>query len=564
MLKKTLAMLLCAALLCSLAGVGLAAETPDYLNLDTYYPFVKEEYKDQVSLDFAIIVSTDYSEKPEERYYWQLMEKVFNLKCNVTQVTNRDEYVTLTFTANDLPDIILGAGLTNSQLYNFGVVEGQLLDVAPYLSEELTPQLMKLFEQYPDVKAGITLPNGAIYAFPYIIARDNPETYAVSSINVDMLKELGYEEKPHTLEELTEMLYAFKSLGDDVLPICGSWKSNNPSGMILRAMGYEVGKQEDETGALISVRNGKAVLPGADAAFKPYLELMHKFYVDGIIHKDFFTNDNIVLQAQTAEKRVGFMASNIYGTNPNPEFYLQFESLPVLSSEYNSEAFAVSNCYYSFGGCVISAKTKYPELCIRWADWMMTSEGTNAAWVGACKNNETLMLEGWGGWYMNENYSRCDVDRENNPNAWTGAVEYLRQRVAGFNMGSLGYVAEEDAYRQTMSGLPLRLANDTLALDPNYAGFYYRTNAYEEYTPYLRTDISTMKFFFDEDTSDRIVELESVLKDYIENNIAKFVTGARSLDEFDTYLEEVKRQGAEEYVGYYAQAYGEYMANLAK
>ena len=73
-----------------------------------------------------------------------------------------------------------------------------------------------------------------------------------------------------------------------------------------------------------------------------------------------------------------------------------------------------------------------------------------------------------------------------------------------------------------------------------------------------------MKFFFDEDTSDRIVELESVLKDYIENNIAKFVTGARSLDEFDTYLEEVKRQGAEEYVGYYAQAYGEYMANLAK
>ena len=144
------------------------------------------------------------------------------------------------------------------------------------------------------------------------------------------------------------------------------------------------------------------------------------------------------------------------------------------------------------------------------------------------------------------------------------AVEYLRQRVAGFNMGSLGYVAEEDAYRQSMSGLPLRLAKDTWALDPNNAGFYYRTNAYEEYTPYLRTDISTMKFFFDEDTSDRIVELESVLKDYIENNIAKFVTGARSLDEFDTYLEEVKRQGAEEYVSYYAQAYEEYMANLAK
>ena len=41
-----------------------------------------------VELEFGIIVTTDFSEDPNSRYFWKLMEEVFNLKCKVTQVTN--------------------------------------------------------------------------------------------------------------------------------------------------------------------------------------------------------------------------------------------------------------------------------------------------------------------------------------------------------------------------------------------------------------------------------------------------------------------------------------------
>lgn len=566
MSKKLVALLLAAMMLLSLASFASAEATyPEYLNLsETYYPLVKDGYKDKVNIDVAIYVQTDFSVDPYSRYFWQMMDQVFNVHFNVTQVTNLEEYITLTFAADDLPDMILGAGLTPSQIYDYGVVEGQLLDVAPYLTPELAPQMTKLFEQYSDLRATITLPNDAIYCFPYIIAKDNPEIYGIGSINMKMLEEAGMTEKPHTLDQLVEYLYKVKALGDDVIPLAGSWSVTNPAAIILRAMGYEVRNHGEETGAKITVRNGEVVLPGADEEYKAFLALMNQFYNDGIIDKDYFTNDTIVLQAQTAEKRIGVLGDRCYALNSDPNFYLDFESVPVLSSEYCEEAFSVASNYISFGGCVISSKTEYPELLVRWCDWMMTSEGTNAAWVGAHKNNEALMLEGWGGWYMNDKYSRCDVDRETYPDKWTGAVQYLREQVAGFPMGALGYVVEEDWYRQTMSGLEYVDKTETWAKDPMNAGFYYRTNAYEEYTPYLRTDISTINFFFDEDTTDRIIELEAVLKDKIENETAKFITGARSLEEFDTYLEEVRKLGADEYVEYYADAYASFAANLAE
>lgn len=539
---------------------------PEYLNLDSYYPFVKDEYKDQIELNIAIIVTTDFSEDPYTRYYWQLMEKVFNMKCNVTQVTNGQEYLSMAFASDDLPDIIIGAqdNFSGSQLYSYAVLEAQLLNWAPYVDETLMPRLSQVFKEYPDVKAGITFPDGGMYAFPYIMDPKNIEIMGIGEINMELLQKAGISEKPKTLDELTSVLYAFKDLGSDVLPVAGNWENQNPSGIILRALGYETCLDGDSSAISISLKNGKVVLPAADEGFKEYLEVMNQYYKDGIISKDFFTEDLITLQAQCAEKQVGVIARNMGYLNASPEVFQKYEAIPVLTSDANKEGFSVEKCYYTFGGCFISSKTEYPELCLRWADWMMTNEGTHAGWVGGHKNNEQLKVDGYGGWYMDENYSRRDVDRDENPDTWTGAVEYLRQKVAGFNMGSLGYVIGEDAYRQSLSGLKERAPEETWALDPTNAAYFYRTSAHEEYADYLRTDISTMKFFFDEETNDRIIEIESVLMDKMKNEIANFITGTRSLDEFDSYLEELEALGAGEYVSYYEGAYQIYQENLTK
>ena len=555
MKKKILCMLVC--LVVGLSAFGALGEGayPEYLNLDSYYPFVKDGHS--VELEFGIIVTTDFSEDPNSRYFWKLMEEVFNLKCKVTQVTNKDEYVTLSFAANDLPDILIGVELATTQLVNYGMLEGQLLNIEPYLSKELTPRLCDLYEKYPEIKSGTTTPDGAIYTVPYIMDPNNPTLYAVSSINMDMLEETGRTEKPTTLEELVEVLYEFQALGDDVIPLAGSWENANPTSMLLRALGYET-RFFDK----ICLKDGEVVLPAADEGYLAYLTLMNQFYNDGIIEKDFFTNDLITLQAEAAEKRLGVLGSASDGYSADPQFFQQFEALPALSSTNSTRRVATQNNFWSAGGCVISAATEHPELCLRWIDWMMTTEGTHAAWVGAHRDNETLMLDGWGGWYVNENYSRMDVDRETWPDRWTGAVEYLRQEVAAFNMGSLGYTVEEDAYRQSMSGLELRTPQTVWALDPNNAAYYWRTSADQEYTELNEVDISTLLYFFDEDTNDRLIELEALLTPYIESETAKFITGARPLAEFEDYLQEMQDLDAEEYVKYYADSYALYLSNL--
>lgn len=555
MKKKILCMLVC--LVVGLSAFGALGEGayPEYLNLDSYYPFVKDGHS--VELEFGIIVTTDFSEDPNSRYFWKLMEEVFNLKCKVTQVTNKDEYVTLSFAANDLPDILIGVELTTTQLVNYGMLEGQLLNIEPYLSKELTPRLCDLYEKYPEIKSGTTTPDGAIYTVPYIMDPNNPTLYAVSSINMDMLEETGRTEKPTTLEELVEVLYEFQALGDDVIPLAGSWENANPTSMLLRALGYET-RFFDK----ICLKDGEVVLPAADEGYLAYLTLMNQFYNDGIIEKDFFTNDLITLQAEAAEKRLGVLGSSSDGYSADPQFFQQFEALPALSSANSTRRVATQRNFWSAGGCVISAATEHPELCLRWIDWMMTTEGTHAAWVGAHRDNETLMLDGWGGWYVNENYSRMDVDRDTWPDRWTGAVEYLRQEVAAFNMGSLGYTVEEDAYRQSMSGLELRTPQTVWALDPNNAAYYWRTSADQEYTELNEVDISTLLYFFDEDTNDRLIELEALLTPYIESETAKFITGARPLAEFEDYLQEMQDLGAEEYVKYYADSYALYLSNL--
>lgn len=555
MKKKILCMLVC--LVVGLSAFGALGEGayPEYLNLDSYYPFVKDGHS--VELEFGIIVTTDFSEDPNSRYFWKLMEEVFNLKCKVTQVTNKDEYVTLSFAANDLPDILIGVELTTTQLVNYGMLEGQLLNIEPYLSKELTPRLCDLYEKYPEIKSGTTTPDGAIYTVPYIMDPNNPTLYAVSSINMDMLEETGRTEKPTTLEELVEVLYEFQALGDDVIPLAGSWENANPTSMLLRALGYETCFFDK-----ICLKDGEVVLPAADEGYLAYLTLMNQFYNDGIIEKDFFTNDLITLQAEAAEKRLGVLGSSCGGYSVDPQFFQQFEALPALSSANSTRRVATQRNFWSAGGCVISAATEHPELCLRWIDWMMTTEGTHAAWVGAHRDNETLMLDGWGGWYVNENYSRMDVDRDTWPDRWTGAVEYLQQEVAAFNMGSLGYTVEEDAYRQSMSGLELRTPQTVWALDPNNASYYWRTSADQEYTELNEVDISTLLYFFDEDTNDRLIELEALLTPYIESETAKFITGARPLAEFEDYLREMQDLGAEEYVKYYADSYALYLSNL--
>ena len=70
---------------------------------------------------------------------------------------------------DELPDIIMKAALSNSQMFEWGEDE-ILVDIAPYI-DTCMPNFKALLEQYPDIAKAITAPNGAIYGLPRLCWR---------------------------------------------------------------------------------------------------------------------------------------------------------------------------------------------------------------------------------------------------------------------------------------------------------------------------------------------------------------------------------------------------------
>ena len=90
---------------------------------------------------------------------------------------------------------------------------------------------------------------------------------------------------------------------------------------------------------------------------------------------------------------------------------------------------------------------------------------------------------------------------------------------------------------------------------------YFRISQLERLSDYV-TDVYPTMVFFTEDINTRISDLKTVINSYVRAETAKFITGARPLDQFNDYLAELDSLGLQEYLGYYIDYYEAYKANM--
>lgn len=88
---------------------------------------------------------------------------------------------------------------------------GLFLDMTPYLTEELTPNILTMFEEEPDTKVLATTMEGKIFGTPKFQGKW-PSTNTVMFINQNWLDNLGLE-MPTTYTEFKDVLLAFKERG---------------------------------------------------------------------------------------------------------------------------------------------------------------------------------------------------------------------------------------------------------------------------------------------------------------------------------------------------------------
>lgn len=535
------------------------SDVPEYLNLESDLPIIKEGHN--ITLKIAVLHTPDFG-KIEDLHFWNLVKQKMNLNYEVEQIFNRDEYVNLVFASNMLPDVMIGFNIDPMMQINYGMMEKQLLPLSKYINEKYMPNLYSVYEKYPEFKAEVTAPDGEIYTFGTFKMIENPSSYPKQQINTKWLKEAGLE-YAKTLDEFVNIMEAFKSRGSNIIPLGGSAVTMNPFFIIYNSFGYIT---SDSTGTSAALRNGKAVIPAGDRElFGEVLKLLHDFYKKGYISRDFYTLDDNATKALASELRFGVLAGlDAFVVLPEQSEYQQYESFSPFTSQYNSEPLVMGASAVTTGGYAISSKCKYPEVAIRFANYLFSDEGSNMQWVGAVRGSENL-LDGWGGWFLDENYSRLDVDRVENPGKWPNAVEYLRKRVAGFNMGAIGNYMNEWTWRPEACGLEPRNMYEVWKASPDNGDFWWRPSAVDYIMPYAKNGYPSIVFFTKEE-NERIVELKSVIDAHITAECAKFVIGERPVtdSELNAYFNELDALGFKEYLGLYEQAYENYLANLKK
>ncbi len=581
-LKRVLAMILAATMMLSVVACGgkeeAPAEAPTTESSETAAPAETDEFAwlntsgtlpivaegTEKTLRMAIRMDVN-SPNPEDTWFFKFIEEEMNINLEVDKFTkeNISEYIAMMFADGDLPDIIIDGGLGTADLINYGLVEGQIMDLAPYINEKNTPNLYKIYQENPEYKTAVTDGEGHVWSLGYINDPADRGQIARAFLNYDWLEEAGLE-VPTTLDDFLDVLRAFKERGKDVVPMGGAANAAPPLYYIINAFGYNT---QDASGLSIALRDGKVVLPAADKeAWGAYLETLNTMYDEGLIHPDYFTMDGTATSAILAEDRVGFI--------PQAPFVFQADNAKAwwgavpLTSEYNDTPFWPVGNSVSAGKFVVSADCEEPELAMAFADWFFNAENYAMSANGPSSTQTEYHYDMTGGYIVDpETKALSWADIEANPDLYASSNDLLNKKILLQAARVLGLGSKSDALvRMKLSGMEDATDGYPDVSDPAIQGelrkemsnsdgeMLFRSAMEDTMVPYTETGYPYV-VYLDADTALRANNLLVAIKEYVTQETAKFVTGARSLDELDAYYAELDKLGVEEYVQIYADYY---------
>ena len=582
-MKKILSLVLALVLLCGCVPFAQAHEhdrwlpdyvysgeikLPEYMNTESYFPIVKEG--EEITLTLGLVYDDTYTnpDKVKASWFYTWLSQFTGIKFDYMLIPKSalNERKALVFLEEKLPDILMGFKLTETELVTYGDVDQVLLDMTPYIHPDVAPSISLLMDTRPDAKGSVTTPSGKMYTLPQVYSDIDSNGYGKSElmfVRTEWLKEAGYETAPTTLDGFTEMLYKFKANHPDCIPLAASDGQQDVRSYILNAMGY-LTDVENDTGYGPALRNGEVVIPAYTETFKEFLKVMNEYYVNGLIPQDYFTLDTTAEDAMLSEDNWGATnrASMSYISKEPAVFQQYWTGYPLTSQWNDKQQVAKYTNVNRIGGVAISADTEYPEVCVRLLDFWFTELGNIYQWEGpAYGSSDTLgMILGHSvtdEWVVT--YHDVVEGRIESTGFYTRGETNPTVQQFGMRSYSLTRPDEITYYRMVSIELSGYEATPQKLLKDN-ADNWYKLAKMEGFFPYFVEGFPQYKYF-DEETSLRLADLEAVIKPFIDSEVAKFITGINSIDQFDKFQEQLKAMGIEEYLKIYQDFYASYLAN---
>ena len=228
-----------------------------------------------------------------------------------------------------------------------------------------------------------------------------------------------------------------------------------------------------------------------------------------------------------------------------------------------------SSSSISAGQFVVSASCEEPELAMAFADWFFKAPGTNYEMsVSGPGAQDADILYGVKGMKIDpETKAVIYDDVEENPNLYSSTNDYLSKKVQLWAARIVGLGAPQNILVKERvcgwtedeldDGYPDLSTIDNpseLRKTMNDGEMHFRVALEDTLVPYVEEGYPS-SVYLDQETALRAANLLTVITEYAEQESAKFVTGTRSLDELDSYFDEIERLGATEYVEIYQNYY---------
>lgn len=283
--------------------------------------------------------------------------------------TSNDQ-LNLLFASKQTPDMYC----INWSGYNGGVLKAEQDGIVIPLNDLMNkncPSVTAYYNKFPMFKTEMTEENGKIYSFPM----NAPESgqganYIGPMVNKTWLDKLGIK-PPETLDQWEKMLLAFKTKDpngngkQDEIPII-SLSNWIPAILPMVYFAYNTDVTYYHIG-------NKVYFGPLDPQFKTAVQILARWYDEGLIDKDFVTDDYTSMAAKLEGGQVGAA-----------DYYMDFSQTtgckwipvkyPTLKAGDTVKNNSASNAVQASGYC-ISKSNKHPIESAKYLDFWFSDQG---------------------------------------------------------------------------------------------------------------------------------------------------------------------------------------------
>jgi len=474
-----------------------------------------------------------------------------------TMSDSLSEQVNIAINGGMMPDAFQGVGFSNYDLANYGA-DGMFIDLTPYINNDVMPNLTKILDEHPEIRAAITMDDGGIYGLPSAEQMGTagigaPEDYSIftipqfSMINKAWLDDLGLE-VPTTLDELHTALKAFKDndmahkmYGAEpgkTLPMCTGfdqwcWGQN----IFYAGFGF-TNWINDVCNDLVLDKSGKVNFVCDDDNYRAAMTYFHDWFAEGLIDQEMFSQTDTSLISKCQQGWVG-VSTWWYIEELMGDYAKDYVFLPVLEGPDGTKNVTVRT-----GGGTNSGQLSITSEC----------------------QSPTNLLKFYDKWYDGETVMQLQYGPigtffldKNEDGLWASITEEQAQEKFGKGAGELKSTYE-------VAGPKLILSNyysDVFAMEDR--AIERLTDLYEYWMPQV-TDTSTYPIdcVFTQDELETIDMYKTDFENYVAENEGLWIkNGGPTDEEWAAYKDKLSNNvGMDELLKVYQDAYDRYAAAM--